>query len=95
MPSHTREDITVMQRRKAIELIAGALVATKELVGIHYTAHERAVAIANYLEVQGSTDRLALLSLLSLPPASPTTVAARAGEGRSTIGASNSESRPA
>jgi len=63
MPSHTREDIQIIARRKAVGLLAEAKVACKDILN----SHEWAVAFANYIEAQSASDKLALLSLFSLP----------------------------
>lgn len=73
MVSHTRDEMQVISRRKAIDIIAEALVQTKDLVHPFSTIHERALRIADCIEAQSATDKLALLSLLSIssPVTSP------------------------
>ena len=63
MSSHTREDIQIIARRKAIDLLARGKVSCKDILN----SHEWAVAFANYIEVQSASDKLALMSLFSLP----------------------------
>lgn len=67
MTSHTREDLQIISRRKALSLISEALVATKDIIN----THERSLAIGNYLELQPATDKLALMSLLSVSRTAP------------------------
>lgn len=94
MPSHTREDLAILSRRKAVGLIAEALISTKDMTGIHHTTHERALAMANFLELQSASDKLALLSLFSLSPPPqacvPMTIAGKE-ERQLEVGASNAE----
>ena len=67
MPSHTREDIQIIARRKAVGLLAEAKVACKDILN----SHEWAVAFANYIEAQSASDKLAFISLFSLPSPRP------------------------
>ena len=89
MPSHTREDSQISARRKAVGLLAEAKVACKDILN----SHDWAVAFANYIEAQPASDKLALVSLFTLPQQPPVSAPAIVGERRSagSIGKSEPE----